>query len=120
MRSSIVSEWPVYSASSKRAITNGVVPTFFQPCVLPLLAYLDNQINLVQGAPEGLAVPCEPQIRFQIGHSSNNIEPWFRCRPMVTRRVKKIFKIDYGLLKKSADGFVKKTHVSVRCLASLS
>ena len=39
---------------------------------------------------------------------------------MVTRRVKNIFKIDYGLLKKSADGFVKKTHVSVRCLASLS
>src|SRR6266404_2725411 len=65
-----------------------------QTHMLSHLADHESQVNLMQGALEGLAVPCEAQIRFQIGHSSNNIEPWFRCRSMVTHRVKKTFKID--------------------------
>ena len=45
MRSSIVSEWPVYSASSRRAITDCVVPNLLgelglsQPRILPHLAH---------------------------------------------------------------------------------
>ncbi len=64
MRSRIVSECPLYSPSSRRAITDYVVPTLFgqfglsQTSILSHLADQESQVNLMQGALERLAAGC--------------------------------------------------------------